>query len=306
MNPFPHSNDNKRYHSLSYYNKTVFHQKIYKATLNANLPCYKTQNMLPPCYFCKDNSVLFTKGELSIIDQVNLEIQRLNSKHGEIKVIGYFQSGTNTNCEVSTLKSLIEPVLSSPYVIGISLSTRPDCLSLDMLNYLEELSKDTYLTVELGLQSSYDSTLKYLNRNHSFTDYAHSHEELKKRGIRVCTHLINSLPFETREMMINTAKNIGKLQPDAVKIHMLNIMEGTELERRYIKGEFTLMSLEEYVNTTVSQIEHLPMTTVIERLSGDECKDSLIAPIWCKDKLKVLNAIDKCFFERDSFQGKYY
>jgi len=191
-------------------------------------------------------------------------------------------------------------------VDGISIATRPDCLSPDVLNILTELNRQTRLTVELGLQTIHNRTAELIRRGCSYDDFLRGYYSLKERAIRVCVHIINGLPEESEEDMINTAKTLGQLFPDGIKIHLLHVMKDTQLEKLYLNGQYTPMEKESYVAITVKQLEYLPQTTVIERITGDGDKRYLIAPLWSNDKISVLGAIDKLQKTLDTYQGKNF
>ena len=302
-NPFYYSDDNKRYHTLAYYNKTIFQRRIYKASLVIGCLCPNFDGKVSTggCSFC-DGPQMTHK---PILQQLKNEKDRIHSKVKNSAIIAYFQTGSNTYCSPEYLYECCNTVLKSQDVIGISIGTRADCISTEILKVLTEINKKTYLTIELGLQSIHDETAKRMNRGHTFKDFILGFNAVKESNIRTCVHLINSLPYETEEMMIESAKVIGKLCPDAVKIHMLHIMEGTRIAKEYKAHPFVLLSQEEYVKTVVKQLEYIPQKTVIERLTGDGEKNRLIAPLWTRDKLKTLVDIDKYQVLTNSFQGKH-
>ncbi len=304
MNQFKYTLDNKRYHTLNYHNRTVFGEKIYKAVIDAGFSCPNidgTKNC-GGCIYCDGGSGYFTKPALSVNEQLNAEIERIHRKAPQAKVIAYFQAHSNTYGSVSRLKNIYEPVLENPWLGGISIGTRPDCIDGEILNYLAELAERTNLTVELGLQTVHEKTAEIINRCYSFGDFLETYRLLKSKNIRVCIHIINGLPFETAEMMIETAASVGKLRPDGMKIHSLHVIKGTRLAE--MLNEITLLTREQYVETVVSQLEYIPPETVIERITGDCDKTKLIAPLWSADKIAVLGAIDKRLAELDTWQGR--
>ena len=304
MNQFKYTLDNKRYHTLNYHNRTVFGEKIYKAVIDAGFSCPNidgTKNC-GGCIYCDGGSGYFTKPALSVNEQLNAEIERIHRKAPQAKVIAYFQAHSNTYGSVSRLKNIYEPVLENPWLGGISIGTRPDCIDGEILNYLAELAERTSLTVELGLQTVHEKTAEIINRCYSFGDFLETYRLLKSKNIRVCIHIINGLPFETAEMMIETAASVGKLRPDGMKIHSLHVIKGTRLAE--MLNEITLLTREQYVETVVSQLEYIPPETVIERITGDCDKTKLIAPLWSADKIAVLGAIDKRLAELDTWQGR--
>jgi len=298
---FLYTFDNKRYHTLNYYYKTKFNSKVFKVSLNANLTCPNFKNN-QGCIFCKSGSGN-PYSQMNLIDQFNLVKKPLDKKWPHAQYIAYFQANTNTYASVDILKEKYESVLSLPNVIGLDIATRSDCLDKDILDYLSELNKKTYLTVELGLQSMHDKTLKLINRGHDLNNFTKAVQELKKRHIFTVVHIINGLPYETEEMMIETVKYLNKLKIDGLKIHMLYIEKDTPLSKMYQEKPFPLLTKEEYIKITVQQLEYLDPKIVIMRITGDPNKEDLIAPTWLLKKFGVLNDIDKYMKKKDIYQG---
>jgi radical SAM protein (TIGR01212 family) len=306
--PFRYSDDNKRYHTLSYHLKTVFDHRVMKAVIDAGFTCPNLDGTKGTggCAYCLNGSGDFTRGGKPVEEQVRAEILRVRKKYHNADVIAYFQAHTNTYAPLAVLKEKYESALSAEGVCGISIATRADALEPETVDYLAELSRRTYLTVELGLQTVHDDTAAKMNRGHTYSEFLTAYEELKARGIRVCVHIINGLPGETTEKMLETARELGRIKADAVKIHLLQIMEGTELARQYALGQVLPMTREEYIGTVCAQLEVLPPETVIERITGDGAHDKLIAPRWGVDKISVLGGIDKALADKDTWQGKIY
>lgn len=307
MNPFPYADDNKRYHTLAYANRRRFGGRVYKAALDAGLTCPNLDGSrgVGGCLFCGGGSGYFTAASaVSIPEQLGAELSRIRAAHPEARAIAYFQAHTNTYAPLPVLKALYEAALSHPLVCGISIATRADALPEPVLDYLEELSNRTALTVELGLQTIHDETARALNRCHSYAEFLKGYGALKRRGIPVCVHLINGLPGEDAERMLQTAKAVGMLRPDAVKLHLLHVITGTKLAELYTAGRYTPMTLDGYVDIVVRQLEVLPPATVIQRLTGDGDRRTLLAPRWSRDKIRVLGSIDRLQAARGSWQGK--
>ena len=308
-NPFRFSCDNKRYHTLNYYNAHKYGRKVMKAVIDCGMTCPNIDGTkgYGGCIFCDSGSGYFTRPELSISEQMNAEMSRLHKKLGEdVRVIAYFQSNTNTYAPAEELRRIWNEVLKFPEVCGISVGTRADCLSDEVLELLDELNHKTNLTVELGMQTIHPKTLELINSCCSREEFTAGYYSLKKRGIRVCLHIINGLPFETPEMMIETAIAAAKMNADAVKLQMLHVIKGTKLAEMYANNEFRLLSKDEYINIIARQLEVLPETTVVERITGDGDKSKLIAPVWSADKISVLGGIDKRLAELDTWQGRLY
>lgn len=309
MNTFIYSTDNKRYYTLAYHNKITFGEKIFKAVLDAGFTCPNKDGTKGTggCIFCSGGSGYFTDSPvIPIKSQIERELKRIRRKNPEAKAIAYFQANTNTYADVKKLREIYMPVLSCDGIKGISIGTRADCLSDEIIDFLYELSQKTYLTVELGMQSVHEKTIDFINRGYSHKIFLEGYEKLKFRGIRTCIHIINGLPGENFEDMIETAKQMGQLYPDAVKIQLLHIIKGTALEKLYYNNEFEAMNMEDYIRTVVSQLEYIPPATVIERITGDGDKSKLIAPLWSTNKIAVLGGIDKLQARLNSFQGKLF
>lgn len=306
--PFEYSSDNKRYHTLNYYNRRTFGGRVYKAVLDCGFTCPNIDGSRGTggCTFCDGGSGYFTSGGLTALQQLSRERDRIFRKSGEVPIIAYFQANTNTYASVERLAELYNEVLSFDGLHGISVGTRADCLSEEVLDLLTELSHRTHLTVELGMQSSNERTLASVNRCCTHEEFAEGYFRLKKRGIRVCLHIINGLPGENDDDMLETARELARMKPDAVKIQMLHVIRGTRLGDIYEAETFSLLSREEYVDAVVRQLELLPPETVIERITGDGDKKKLIAPLWSADKIAVLGAIDKRIAELDTWQGRLY
>ena len=305
MSKFKFSDDNKRYHTLSYHNKTTYGRKIYKAVIDAGFTCPNIDGTKGRggCIFCDGGSGYFTISEISVTEQLSRECERIRRKVPGAEISAYFQAHTNTYADTDVLKKLYKEA-EAYGVNSISVATRGDCLSDEIVELLKEISVP--VTVELGLQSIHDSTAKIINRCHTYEEFLNGYNLLKSAGIRTCVHIINGLPSETADMMLETAKTLGKLRPDGVKIHLLHVIKGTKLAEMYEKGDYTPLTKEEYVDITVRQLEYLPPETVIERITGDGDKSKLLAPLWSMDKISVLGAIDVCQRERDSWQGKKF
>lgn len=301
---FKYSLDNKRYHTLNYHLTSKFNTRVFKVSLNGGFSCPNFNNG-HGCIFCSalGSGDFAGNKEDDLLTQFNSVKEKLNNKWPDTKYIAYFQANTNTYAPVHILKKKFEEVLNFPNVVGISIGTRPDSISDECLKYLSDLNKRTYLTVELGLQSMHNNTLKLINRGHDLVCFDRCVKRLRENNINVVVHIINGLPHETKEMMIDTIKHLNKLDIQGIKIHMLHILKNTKLEEYYKKTNFHLLEKEEYVNIVCDQIEELDDKIVIHRLTGDGAKDDLIAPLWTLKKVCVLNDIDKELKKRNTYQG---
>ncbi len=305
-NPFPYSIDNKRYHTWNRFLQDKFGCKVTKISLNGGFTCPNIDGTKGTggCIYCSGGSGTFAGNPTeSISEQFAKGKEQMGKKWQDTKYIPYFQANTNTYAPIERLKALYEEALSQENVVGLAVATRPDSITDEVYDYLEELSKRTYLLVELGLQSIFDETGERINRCHSYADFEECYKKLKARGINVCIHLIIGLPGETKEMMLESVKKVASLTPECVKLHLLHILKNTPLAKEYESGRVRCMELSEYVDIIVDSLELLPPETVLQRLTGDGARDELIAPLWTLKKFVVLNEIDKEMVRRNTMQG---
>lgn len=309
-NLFEYSLDNKRYHTWNYHLNQKFGEKVFKVSLNAGFTCPNIDGTkgYGGCIYCSDAGSGDFAGKPcdSILEQFEKIKNKMHQKWPKAKYIPYFQAHTNTYAPLDVLKEKFEPVLKQDGVVGLSIATRADALADDVVDYLYDLSKRTYLIVELGLQTVFDKTGELINRCHTYNEFLDGYKKLTDKGINVCVHLILGLPGETHEMMLKSVSEVAKLKPHAVKLHLLHILKDTRLAKMYEKNEFKTLTREEYVDIVVDALEILPKETIIQRLTGDGAKDDLIAPLWSLKKFCVLNEIDKEMVRRNSYQGCRY
>lgn len=306
MGSFIYSDDNKRYHTLSYHNKHTYGAKVHKAAIDAGFTCPNIDGSrgVGGCIYCSGGSGYFTaENSLSVTAQFNAERERIRKKEPNARVIAYFQAHTNTYAPIERLRALFSEAVAAG-AQGISIATRADCIDSKRVELIKSLPVP--VTVELGLQTVHDSTAALINRCHSFSEFLHGYNLLRTTGIRVCVHIINGLPTETEEMMLETAKALGKLRPDGVKIHLMHVIEGTWLAELYRNGEYTPLEKDKYIDIVIKQLELLPPETVIERITGDGDKKTLLAPLWSMDKISVLGGIDKRMAELSTWQGRCF
>ena len=306
---FRYTTDNKRYHTLHYHLTEKFGEKVFKAVIDAGFTCPNIDGTcgVGGCAYCADGAGEFTHGStLSITEQLEIEQKRISLKHKNPKLIAYFQAHSNTYASLELLREKYDEALSFPNVVGLSIATRPDCVNEEIADLLSEYSEKTYLTVELGLQTIHDKTAQMFNRGYRYETFLSSYKLLKEKNIRVCLHIINGLQNESKDDMIDTARSISKLHPDAVKLHLLHIVRGTEYAKLYEEGKLATMSKEDYIDVICRQLEYLPQETVVERITGDGGRDTLIAPLWSLDKISVLGGIDKEMSRRNTYQGKKF
>ena len=302
--------DNKRYHTWNYYLRNTFGEKIFKVSINAGFTCPNIDGKVAygGCTYCsKEGSGDFAGNPKDdLIKQFNEIKEMMLKKWPNAKYIGYFQAYTNTYAPLEVLKEKYETILAQDDVVGLSISTRPDCLEDDVVEYLAELNERTNLWVELGLQTIHDSTSKIINRGHDYKTFLEGVEKLKAKNIKIVVHIINGLPGEDYNMMMETAKAVADLNVHGVKIHLLHVIKDTPMARMLEKNMMSLMTQEEYVNLVCDQLEILPPEMVIHRLTGDGKKEDLVGPLWSLKKWEVLNAIDDTMKARDSYQGIKY
>ena len=306
-NKFKYSNTNKRYHTLDYYYKNKFNSKVFKVSLNAGFTCPnidgKTGN--GGCIYCSKLGSGEYAGDIKkdLETQFNEVKNILLKKWPTAKYIGYFQARTNTYAPVSILKDKYETILKQENVIGLNIATRSDAITDECLEYLEELNKKTYLTIELGLQTTNKKTSKLINRCHTLENFENMVKKLRKKNIDVVVHIINGLPYETKENMVSTIKYLNTLDIQGIKIHMLSILKDTALEKLYKQEKFKILTKEEYIDIVITQLEYLRPEIVIHRITGDPKIDDLIEPNWLTKKFCVLNDIDKEMAKRNTYQG---
>lgn len=306
-NKFKYSNSNKRYHTLDYFYKTKFNSKVFKVSLDANFSCPNIDGTkgFGGCIYCsKMGSGEFAGNKNKPVEEQFIEVRDMMlKKWPNAKYIGYFQAHTNTYAPVPILKNVYEKILKQKDVIGLNIATRPDAITDECLEYLSNLNKKTYLTIELGLQTTKEETSKLINRCHTLECFEEMVHKLREKNINVVVHIINGLPYETKEDMLNTVKYINSLDIQGIKIHMLSILKNTALEKLYEKEKFHILTKEEYIDIVVEQLEYLRPEIVINRITGDPKKEDLIEPTWLLKKFCVLNDIDKEMKRRDTYQG---
>lgn len=309
-NPFPFAADHKRYHTWNYHLRNTFGEKVFKIALDGGFDCPNRDGTVAygGCTFCSASGSGDYAGNRAddLTKQFNEIKSKMHTKWKNGKYMAYFQAFTNTHAPVSVLREKYETVLNLEGVVGLSIATRPDCLPDDVVDYLAELNERTYLWVELGLQTIHEETANLINRAHDYPAYVNGVEKLRRRGIRVCSHIINGLPLESTEMMMETAKAVADLDVQGIKIHLLHLLKGTPMVKQYEKGMLQFLSFEEYVKLVCDQLEILPPEMIIHRITGDGPIDLMIGPMWSVNKWEVLNAIDAELIRRNSWQGKYY
>lgn len=309
-NPFPYSDTNKRYHTYDYWLKSTFGGKCAKIPLDGGFTCPNMDGRcgVGGCIYCSargsgDFAEPFT---LPLREQYDRQRDMLSRKWPVERCIPYFQARTNTYAPVERLRSMFEEVLAYPGVVGLNIATRADCLPEDVVTLLRDLSENTALTVELGLQTAHDETAALINRGHTYGDFLDGYTRLRQGAPKAltCIHLIFGLPGESVEDMLDTVREVARLRSDQVKIHLLHVLRGTVLGEMYEAGEYVPMEKEDYVSAVVSALELLPPETVVARLTGDGAAEDLLAPQWSRRKREVLNAIDQSLAKLSTYQGR--
>lgn len=307
-NPFPFSFDNKRYHTWNYYLKNKYQQKVFKVPLNANFSCPNRDGTCGSggCTFCGALGSGEYAGNIhdDLANQFSDVYEVMKRKWPTGLPMAYFQAYTNTYAPLEKLKEYFTPFVERTDILGIAIATRADCLEDDKIAYLQSLTKKKEIWIELGLQSIHDKTALATNRGHDYATFLDCIERLKNTDLKICVHIINSLPNEDEQMMLETAKQVGQLPIHAVKLHMLHVCEGTKMGEDYKKNPFPLFTLEQYIDIIIKQLEVFPPEIIIQRLTGDAVKELLIAPEWTLNKTNVLNSIDKEMVRRNTWQGK--
>ena len=286
--------------TVNQYLKEKYGQKIYKIAIDGGFTCPNRDGTLDNrgCIFCSaGGSGDFAEDRtLSVTKQIEVGKRRVEAKMPEgdsNKYIAYFQAYTNTYAPVPHLKALYMEAVSHPDIVAVSIGTRPDCLPDEVLDLLDEINHIKPVWVELGLQTIHESTAKYVRRGYDLPVYDKAIAELRKRGIDVITHVILGLPGESREQMLETVRYVGKSGIQGIKLQLLHVLAGTDLEKDCKKGLFKCMSMEEYIEIISECLRVLPEDIIIHRMTGDGPKNILIAPKWSTDKKKVLNELNR-------------
>jgi len=300
----------KRFHTWNYEMRERFGTKVFKVMLDAGFTCPNRDGTIAigGCTFCSARGSGDFAGSRrdDLVTQFNKVRDLQHRKWPEARYIGYFQAYTNTYAPVGELREYYEVILQQPGVVGLSIATRPDCLPDDVVDYLAELNERTYLWLEMGLQTVHERTSELINRAHDTKCYLDAVEKLRRRGIRVCAHIIYGLPGETHEMMMETARAVAAMDVQGIKIHLLHLMRKTPMVKQYEAGLVRFLERDEYVKLVVDTLELLPPEMIVHRVTGDAPRDLLIGPMWSLNKWEVLNAIDRELTERDTWQGKFY
>lgn len=302
--------NNERYYSLSAYCKETFGEKVYRLSLNGGMSCPNRDGSLSygGCAFCSEGGSgdFAADCQASVSAQLYVAKEQVCRKTNCSKFIAYFQAYTNTYAPIDYLRRIFTEAIEVPEVVALSIGTRSDCLSEDVLDLLEELSQIKPIWVELGLQTMHNSTLELMNTHTTVEQFDDAVHRLHSRGIAVIAHVILGLPGESKDMMLETISHIATLPLSGVKLQLLHVLKGTRFADMYAREPFETFELENYCDFVVDCLERLPADMVIHRMTGDGPRKLLIAPLWSTDKKRVLNTIHKRLHERDTWQGKLY
>lgn len=301
----------KRYNTLNDYYRQLFGEKIFKVPIDAGFDCPNRDGTVAHggCTFCtvSGSGDAIVAPEAPIRDQFYKEIDFMHRKWPSVqKYLVYFQNFTNTHDRVEVIRERYEQAINEPGVVGINIGTRPDCLPDETIAYLAELSERMHVTVELGLQTTYEKTSQLINRAHTYQLYVETVKRLHQQApkVEIVSHLINGLPGETPEMMLeNVRRCVTDNDIDGIKLHLLHLMTNTRMQRDYHEERLKLLSMDEYVQIICNQLEIIPKSIIIHRITGDAPRDMLIGPMWSLKKWEVLNAIDEEMERRGSYQG---
>lgn len=298
------------FYSLNDYLRETYGKKMYKISLNAGMSCPNRDGKLSTegCIFCSEGgSGDFAESSLlSITEQIELGKEKVKHKIKNNDFIAYFQAYTNTYAPVEYLEKIFTEAIHHPDIRILSIATRPDCLSREILSLLERLNKIKPVWIELGLQTIHETTAHYINRGYELSCFEKAVSDLHQIGIPVITHMILGLPGETKDDMLATARYLSALPVQGIKLQLLHVLKNTKLSVDYLQNKFQVLDLRQYVDIVISIIEILPPDMVIHRITGDGPKSLLIAPLWSSNKRMVLNTIHQEFRQRNTWQGRYY
>lgn len=299
------------FYSYNHFLRQRFGGRVQKVSLDAGFTCPNVDGAVAKggCTFCDNRSFSPSRRlpRAGVLGQIDQSIARMRNRYaGCDKFLAYFQPATNTYAPVSRLRPLYEEALTHPQVVGLAIGTRSDCVPDDVLDLLQEIAGRSYLAVEYGMQTMHNRSLEWMNRGHDHQSFLDAVERSRGRGFEICAHVMLGLPGESHDDMLATARELARVNIDAVKIHNLYCVKNTRLADQVAAGEVTLMGQDDYVHTVVDFLELLPPTMIIERISGDAPPDFFIGPDWCLDKPAVKRAIEAEFLRRGSYQGRLF
>lgn len=299
-----------RYHALGWALRQRFGCRVWKVSIDGGFGCPNADGTVSRggCVFCNIRSFSPSRrGELRpVAEQLADGITRLRSRYNAQRFLAYFQPATNTYGSLQRLRALYQEALQHPDVVGLVVGTRPDCVPDPVLALLAELARRTWVLLELGLQTIHDRTLAWMNRGHDFAAFVDAAQRAKQWGLPVGAHVILGLPGESREDMLATASEVGRLGLHAVKLHNLYVARDTPLAEMFMQAQVALLDLADYATVAADFLELLPPECVIDRLGADAPPEFLVAPAWCADKHAVRAAVEAELARRDTWQGRRY
>ncbi|MFC1568618.1 TIGR01212 family radical SAM protein [bacterium] len=302
-------NDEKRYRTFGRYLKEKYNCSVRKLAIHGNFSCPNRDGTLGfhGCIYC--NNQAFHPQDLAIIsiqDQIATQMEWYLKKGKPQKFIAYFQTFTNTYGDINKLKEAYDHIKGFQDIVALSIGTRPDCVTPEILDLIENYSDDYDVWIEYGLQSANDETLELIHRGHSFNQFLNAIQLTQSRSIQICVHVILGLPGETHEDVMFTARELARLPIHAIKFHPMQVIRGSELELVYKNNQIKLLDIETYIRWIIDFIEIIPENIIIQRVTGDAHGDWLIAPDWCRDKTHLIRELDQTLELRDTCQGKKY
>lgn len=307
---FPWKDDGYRYYPYGYFLKRKFGERVQKVSIDAGFTCPNVDGTVAigGCVFCDNRS--FSPSRRVRRDRIQAQIDdgisRLKKRYKVKKFMAYFQPATNTYAPVEELRPLFEQAISHPEVVALAIGTRPDCVPDDVLDLIDELATQVHVSVELGMQTIHDRSLDWMNRGHHHDSFLDAMERSRGRRFEICAHVMLGLPGESKEDMLDSARELAAQQVDSVKIHNLYCVKKTPLEQQVLEGKVKLMSRDDYIDVLIDFLELLPPNMIVERISGEAPPDYFVGPSWCLDKPGVLNTLNSEMNRRDSWQGKQY
>lgn len=286
-----------KYYSLNRYLRDTFGDKVYKLSLNAGFTCPNRDGKIDTrgCIFCSagGSGDFAESSDLTITEQIEKGKERVSNKTKSNKYIAYFQAFTNTYAPVEVLRKKYYEAINHPDIVALSIATRPDCLDDEVIELLNEINHIKPVFVELGLQTIHEKTADYIRRGYPLSTYDNAVEKLKKINVNIVVHLIIGLPNESKEDMLESVKYVCNSGINGIKLQLLHILKGTDLEKEYNEGKIKVLTMDEYLDIIKACVEIIPDDIVIHRLTGDGAKKDLIAPLWSADKKRVLNEMNK-------------
>ena len=303
---------NKRYNDFSTYFRNRFSERVQKVSVDAGFTCPNRDGTKGRggCTYCDNKTFTpsYTNLENNVTHQIEEGVAFFSKKYKSMKFLAYFQAYTNTYAPFDDLKRLYEEALQHPKIVGLVISTRPDCISTELLEYLEELGKRVYVMLEFGLESHIDKSLERINRGHTFADSVWAIEETARRGINNCAHLILGLPGEIRANWLEQAKVISKLPVKNLKLHQLQIHRKTVLEKQFADNpeKFHLFTVEEYIELVIDYLELLNPEIIVERFVSEAPAEMVVAPQWGLKNFEFVAKVEKRLAERETWQGRLF